>query len=228
VPPRAIFAEEDRHFPLQVNAHGCCNRARSSEDEVIGQLISLLHGRVPDRYRDRLTVEIRQGSDYDHELGVFTGLNIEAVIRRWLMGFHAALYRAPLPPDTRFATQAPFPSGSIENESVVIHEVPPQHRLFVEVLKRNRMADSLDTIVCNNGKLRYECVWVRMDDEGWGCIYGLDLYGWKDLGDIHNFEPRGCAGLYRTKDAQCPIGATTATRLDFTFRNEDTLDPFAS
>ena len=44
VPPEAMFAEADRNFPLIVSAHGSCNWARSPEDEVIGQLVSLLHG----------------------------------------------------------------------------------------------------------------------------------------------------------------------------------------
>jgi len=226
IPPRAIFAEADRDFPLLIPAHGGCNRDRSSEDEVIGQLISLLHGRVPKPNRDRLTVEIRQESG--RELGILTGLQIEAVIRRWLMAFHAALYKEPLPPNTRFATQCPFPSGSVEEDSITVHEIPPQHRLFVEELKRNRMTGCLDSIVCNNGKLRYECVWVRMDDGGWGCIYGLDLYGWKNLGDIHNFEPRGCAGLYRKAEATFPKGAMKATNLKLRLANNDPLDPFAA
>ncbi len=228
IPPQAIFAEADRNFPLIVSAHGSCNRARSPEDEVIGQLVSLLHGRVQAPHRDRLEVEIRTDNDHAHELGIFTGLNIEAVIRRWLKGFHTALYREPLSAHTRFATQSPFPSGTLKDGTVIAHPIPPQHALFVEKLKRNRMAGTLDTIVCNNGKLRYECVWVQMDDGGWGCVFGLNLYGWKNLGDIHNFTARGCAGLYRPEDARFPSDSARSTRLAFAVNNEDALDPFAS
>jgi len=228
IPPQAIFDKQDRNFPLILLAHRSCNGARSPEDEVIGQLVSLLHGRVPAPHRNRLAVEVRTDTEHAHELGIFTGLKIEAVIQRWLKGFHAALYKTPLSDATRFATQTPFPSGTLKNGSVIANPIPPQHCLFVEELKRNRLAGSLDTIVCNNGKLRYECVWVQMDDGGWGCIYGIDLYGWKNLGDIHNFPARGCAGLYRTENARFPPGSATSTRLAFTVENKDPLDPFAS
>ena len=67
-----------------------------------------------------------------------------------------------------------------------------------------------------------------MDDEGWGCIYGLDLYGWKNLGDVHNFPARACVGLYQRQDARCPPTATRATEIEFPFENRDALDPFNS
>lgn len=228
VPPQAIFATADKDFPLIVSAHGACNRARSREDEVVGQLVSLLHGRVPDPDRDRLAAQIRKPAGFAHTLGIFTGLHVEAVIQRWVRAFHAALYRTPLSSQTRFAVQTPFPSGELNDGNMVADLIPAQHRAFVEELKRNRMAGSIDTIVCNNGKLRYECVWVQMSDRGWGCIFGLDLYGWKKLGDIHNFPARGCAGLYRSESALAPPGSTKATQLQFDVENIDALDSFAN
>ena len=227
VPPEAIFATNDRNFPLALPTHGACNRDRSSEDEVIGQLVSLLHGRIPKEGRNRLDVEIRKADGYRSDLGVFTGLDLNGVIRGWVKGFHAALYRQALPDHTLFATQTPFPSGELKEGEIHPHEIPRQHEVFVEELKRNRMTGSLDTIICNNGRLKYECVWVRMDDKGWGCVFALDLYGWKQLGDIHNFEARGCAGLYRTCDATAPVGCAISTVLNFPVENNDRLDPFS-
>ena len=130
VPPQAIFAESDRNFPLILDTHGTCNRAQSKEDEVIGQLVSLLHGHAPKPHRVRLNIEIRPHTDEHLELGVLTGLNVEAVIKRWLKGFHAALYQQPLPDGTRFATHAPFPSGTIIDDSVRPDPIRQQHKIF--------------------------------------------------------------------------------------------------
>jgi hypothetical protein len=96
--------------------------------------------------------------------------------------------------------------------------------MFVEVIKTNRAVNNLDRIQSNNKKLTYECVWDQADDGRWMCIFALDLYDWKDLGDINNFQARGCAGMYINL---VPPVATKAKRLALTLPNYDTLDPFA-
>jgi len=227
VPPQAIFAKLDKDFPLIVSAHKSCNHAQSVTDEEIGQLVSLLHGRFPEPHRDRLAIEIQENPARAQTFGILTGVNLEPAVHRWLKAFHAALYRQPLPVSTRFATQLPFPSATLKGGKFVLDRIPDQHLRFVETLKKNRLVGNLDTIACNNEKLRYECVWAQMSDGSWGCVYGLDLYDWKNLGDIHNFPARGCAGLYRPGSARPPSGAAMATRLTFSVKNDDVLDPFA-
>jgi hypothetical protein len=134
-----------------------------------------------------------------------------------------------MPLDAQFAIQTPFPSGRVESGKIVVDELPKQHFLFVSVIKHNRAVGTLDAICCNNGKLRYECVWDQSDDgKYWICIFALDLYSWIDLGDIHNFAPRGCAGMYRSLLAPLPNNATKATRLDFLTTNAMPSDPFGA
>jgi type I restriction-modification system DNA methylase subunit len=48
----------------------------------------------------------------------------------------------------------------------------------------------------------------------------------ENLGDTHNFEPRECRAI-SIADARPPDGATKATQLQFSFANDDRLDPFA-
>ena len=184
VPPAALFTEADRNFPLILRAHRHCNSAESASDETIGQLLGLKLGRVPaDPKHRRLNIRLAVGSNRPR-LGLLQGFHIEGAIRRWLKAFHAALYQEPLSANG-FAIQTPFPSGRLEKNSIVIDEVRGQHFRFVETIKRNRAVRNIDAIHCNNGKLRYECVWERADNNGpWLCIFALNVYDWIDLGDI--------------------------------------------
>lgn len=91
------------------------------------------------------------------------------------------------------------------------------------------MAGSLDVIVANKGKLQYECVWCKADSGSeWFCVFGLDIYDWKDLGSHTNEIPaRGCAGLYALADRLVPKGAALDTVIRIAIPNRDPLDPFA-
>jgi hypothetical protein len=105
--------------------------------------------------------------------------------------------------------------------------LPPVVPKFVEEIKRNRQTRTLDSIVCRNGKCRYECVWAQADDGTWICIYALDLYGWIDLGGSDGADQRGCVGCYRSPTGTPPSGAAIATKLVFAVQNTSPLDPFA-
>lgn len=228
VPPEALFEKDDRNFPLILRAHKRCNETQGPDDEKIGQLVGLKLGRAPRNHMHR-KLDLRHATvgSTQLRLGVLRGFHIEGAIRRWLRGFHAALYRAPLPADALFAIQTPFPSGRVESRKLAVDELKPQHFLFVERIKQNRAAHSIDGIYCNNGKLRYECVWDQADNHGpWFCIFALNVYDWIDLGDINNFQPRGCAGAYWNPSASPPSMATKATRLVFTIPNRDATNPF--
>jgi hypothetical protein len=58
VPPKTLFAVTDRNFPLKVGAHLHCNRRQSGDDEVIGQLIAVIHGTHPKLQKGKLKTEI--------------------------------------------------------------------------------------------------------------------------------------------------------------------------
>lgn len=78
----------------------------------------------------------------------------------------------------------------------------------------------------NNGKLTYECVGDLFDGGGWLCVFGLDLYGWADLGDTKHIKSRGCVGSYVVPDLLVPASATKATQFRLLVRKNDPLDPF--
>ncbi len=229
IPPESIFDIPDRNFPLKLSTHERqCHSPMNLDDEVLGQLVALIHGKQPSERNDKLKIDIYQSTDTGSLIASFSQRNIELLLRRWIKAFHAALYREPLADDTKFAIQTPFPSGTIKNGQLIEEPIREQHYKFVECIKRNRVAGNLDYIETNNGKFRYECVWDKLSDNSWACVFSIDLYGWKDLGDINNFQPRGCAGLYNSPTGMVPENASKATRLEFSIANSDTADPFGS
>ena len=225
IPPSGLFAHADRGQPLILPTHRLCNGSRSQEDQTIGQLIGVLHGRRVNRKHNKL--KIKMGRFIDGSRGAaLEGFDLKEAIRRWVRGFHAALYGKYLPPDCSFATYTPLPEAIRQEDEVVFAPVPEIVPKFVEELKRNRAVGSLDRIVSRNGKCRYECVWSQADNGEWICIYCLDLYNWTDLGDTKHFPPRGCVGSYRCVQGGVPSRASTATRLVFEVDNAFPLIPF--
>ena len=98
---------------------------------------------------------------------------------------------------------------------------------LVEVLKKNRVVRCLDGIVCNNGKMTYECVWVRMDNGKRACVFGLQIYNWANLGDHVHFPKRGCVGWYQPASGRPTLG-TIGTELEFEIANVESLDAFGA
>jgi hypothetical protein len=107
---------------------------------------------------------------------------------------------------------------------------PPleQHRLVVATLKRYRVWRNVDRIETNRGQLRYECVWCLSDDAAtWLCMFGVDIYDWKDLGSSHTVDSaRGCAGVYQREDGWRPNVAAVNRDSSIEVPNDDPLDPF--
>jgi hypothetical protein len=94
------------------------------------------------------------------------------------------------------------------------------------MIKLNRLARNTDRIVTNNGKMRFEAVWVQDDlKRQWMCIWGLDLYGWIGLGD-QRFGRRGCTGGYMRENGRAPEGAARTTKIEAPIDNQETLDAF--
>ena len=123
-------------------------------------------------------------------------------------------------------TTTPFPEGRIHGTEVDFIPLPSVVLRMVEEIKRNRLTGTLDRIVCRNGKCRYECVWTQFDRGEWFCVYALDIYDWKDLGDIAHFKARSCVGCYRRPEKGAPRSATCSTRLQFPIDNLEELDAF--
>lgn len=226
MPPNAIFDKADRDFPLILPTHRKCNGDRSAEDQVIGQLVGILHRKQPNPKHNKLKVKVGFFEDGAPAVAI-EGLDLRAIIRRWVRGFHAALYREFLPDDAGlFMTSPPLPEGKPQQDGGQFMPVAAAVPEFVKELKRNRATNTLDRVLCRNGKCRYESVWAQADNGKWICIYGLDLYGWISLGDTATFEARGCVGAYRRPEGGTPASATCATRLEFPISNYDRLNPF--
>lgn len=226
VPPKAIFSIADRDFPLKVAAHIGCNNPQSKQDEVIGQLIAVIHAKHPKPKHARLKPNVFETPESDTPFLAFIGTNLVGQIWRWVRGFHAALYSEFLPEDAKVAIHPPFPSGAVEEDGFTIEKLKEQQYLFVEIIKKNRVAHCLDRIACNNSKCVYECVWVQMDNGPWACVFALEIYDWTRLADKH-FPTRGCVGLYQPRSGR-PANGIKWTTLKFPFSNLELLNPFGN
>jgi hypothetical protein len=91
-------------------------------------------------------------------------------VRRWVRGFHTALYGEYLPESAGFLTSPPLPEAEPPAEASRFVPVQDVVFEFVRELKRNRATATLDRIVCRNGKCRHECVWSQADNGAWICV----------------------------------------------------------
>ena len=197
LPPYKLFAKGDRDVPLILPTHAACNGERSAEDQIISQLAGVLHGRDYVE-RDRKMQFVRgRFADGSYALAI-RRVDLRRIVRRWVRGFHAALYREALPESAVFQTELPLPEGLVRETGIDFSRPIDLQERIVEEIKKNRLTNSLDRIVCRNGQCRYECVWVQFDKGEWFCVYALDIYDWKNLGEITHFEPRGCRMLSST------------------------------
>ena len=232
VPPKNIFATVDRARPLILPTHKCCNEAQSCYDEIVGQLIAAIHGLYPREERMRLDFQVAEHASTGKQSAWLFGTNLHKVIGRWLRAFHAALYREYLPDNdgtengTKFSFDPPFPIGHVdEHGEITVQAIRPHHALFVEKMKRNRMAGTLDRIVCFNGTCVYECLWDKADGGEPICIFALNVYDWSALANTEDFPRRGCVGVYLPAKGT-PAGATVATMCAVPISNRETLNPF--
>jgi hypothetical protein len=224
VPPSSVFQDTDKSPALILPAHQKCNGEQSIGDQEIGQLIGLLHGNPIYLAKSRLKIGTADYPDKT-QTGVVP-INMKHILFRWIRGFHAAIYNEFLPADTKRAIHLPMPSLKLDGDKVSpLKDILPQQYKMVEVIKMNRAADRLDRIECRNGKCIYECVWDQADNGVWLCIFALQIYNWKDLGDPVHFKQRGCSGSYIPQKSY-PSNATKGVRIDIPILNFDKLDPF--
>lgn len=227
VPAEACFDKTDRNPPLKLKTHVSCNHDHKLNDEKLGQLIAAQRRKAIDPEKSKLDIKVLGAPDEEPQLAYFDNLDLIGAIRRWVCGFHAALYREPLPLGPRFQVTPPLPYGRVEGNAIRAEPVLDQHLGFVGALKSNREFGRIDSVVTCSGKMRYECVWGELDDgKGMLCIFGLDIYGWIGLGDSKNFGARGCTGGYMLDSGSAPADASIATRLILPFRNRSPFDPF--
>lgn len=125
--------------------------------------------------------------------------------------------------------QTPFPRGEQPADGIRSIPILQQHVLAVDTIKRNRVAENLDTVTANRGKLRYECVWCEGDTGSeWVCLFALDIYDWRDLGsNTAEIPSRGGVGMYLLPDRSVPEAAARDLKQTVAVPDHDVLDPFA-
>jgi hypothetical protein len=220
-----MFLDEDRGDPLILPTHPGCNQGESGEDELVGQFVSVLHGKYPKPERQRLDIIGGYLRPDGQRIALMRGVNLQRIIWRWVRGFHAALYGEYLPKMARFAVHPPLPVGRQEGDHLIGDPIAPQQAFVPEEIKKNRVAGNLDVLKCCNGKCCYETIFVRADNGHPLCFWALRIYDWEKLADPRWPASRGCIGCYEPP-AGIPQRASQGTRLEFPFPNRDHLDPF--
>jgi hypothetical protein len=224
VPPKCTFNPRDRQTPLTLKTHKSCNENYSVADEKIGQLIAFRRGEC------RTSKKLRLNLVHGPYLGMtaLDNLDVDSAVWRWVLAFHAALYRQPLVVKG-YSIRTPFPRFDEIDGKMVLRQLLPQHVAFVENIKQNRVFKNLDSIVSNNGNLTYECVWCKSDSgTRWFCMFAIDIYDWKKLGGrTARIPARGCAGCYELPDGSTPENATRDQAQTLVIPNYDVLDAFA-
>lgn len=220
-PPKSIFAKADRTPPLILPAHEECNNSQSVNDTVIGQLVAVLHQKIPDPKNRKLQVRMFRTPGGSMAAGV-GDLPLTRIVFRWVRCFHAALYGEYLE-DLGGIIYTPFPAGDLVDGELVFEPITDSRKLLTCLFKEQLRAGKTDGIICNNGKCEYRCTWLRDGGGEYGCLFALRLYQWEVLGDSRH--PRmGCVGWYVS---EVPDGAATATPLSIPVPNLSPLDPFA-
>jgi hypothetical protein len=197
VPPSGLFAVADRNFPLILPTHRTCNARHSADDQVIGQLVGVIHGRKPNPMHKKFRVSVGRFENGSVALAV-GGLDLRSIIRRWIRGFHAALYSEYLPQSALFSTCPPLPELELTADRPKFKPVKEVVPKFVEELKRNRATDTLDRLVWKREvplRMRLMPQWHL--DVHHGRFVSVD-----QPGDTTNFD-RGCVGSY-IRSGWCP------------------------
>lgn len=203
VPPRKVFAKEDRDCPLILPVHTSCHKSASEWDQLTTDFISLLHD--SNRTRQVIGKHIAVVSE-STQLIVLRGVPLSAIIGRFLRGFHAALYHEYLPSETHNVILPPFPAAAEHDGRLSYIEIPTYFHEVVKILRRCRVAEQYDEISCFNDRCRYLCVWTKTDTGEPCCCFGLRIYSWEKLANNADFPRRTCVGMYSINSV--PDGAT--------------------
>ncbi|NJN70714.1 MAG: hypothetical protein HC801_10845 [Nitrospira sp.] len=72
VPPQSIFSTTDRNFPIKLKTHKVeCHAPLNLDDEIVGQFIALLHGKMPSNSNNRLKIEMAKNPQTGNRMGLF-------------------------------------------------------------------------------------------------------------------------------------------------------------
>lgn len=224
VPPRAIFAKPDRDPPLILPTHQTCNQDRSVEDEIIGQLVAVLHGKYPPEDQLKLALLLfDRGPNRSPRAGLHD-IPLVRIIYRWVRGFHAALYGQCLPDEGGYI-YTPFPVHIKKDGVFKPLDDDSGRYTLTATFKQHMKLGRVDQILCCNKKCDYRCTWMEFDDGRPFCLFVLRLYNWEELGDPTMPPKRGCLGWYF---AEPPANATRGTRVEVAISNLEPLDPFGA
>jgi hypothetical protein len=229
VPPRKIFLEEDRNWPLILPAHRNCNSEYSFSDEQAKGLLALL--RPSDKpVAPHRTEQVGIVERDSKPAGVLIkGLSLRRIVAKVLRACHAALYHEYLRnEDTNRAVLLPLPIFDPETGDVDKNELLPQHEMLCNVIKDNRSISNVDKIQAYNGKFRYEAVWGSLDNdkETYFGIFAIDICEWHNLANNVLGSPQGCFGMYRLNKSPIPQNACVATSIELPHRYLEPLNPF--
>jgi hypothetical protein len=227
IPPKRIFAAEDRNWPLVLPTHEHCNSNRSKEDNIVKALFDMIHrNRKP-------AVDARILLNKELTIAYFApnyvGLNtpkLDAMVGRWIRGFHAALYGEFLPASTTGRFFLPFPVIERVNQQLKFKMFPEERALLVALIKTQRFLGNVDRIECNNGKCLYHCVWQQQSDASWCCAFALKIYNWGQPLLPTGPNEFGCVGGYRVLAQPVVCSTEIGSRLYLPVPNSFPLDPF--
>jgi hypothetical protein len=115
VPPTSAFKPRDRTPPLKLKTHKNCHEAFNVSDWRLGQLIALRWGKAP-RVIEKRALKFRYARP---NIVALENLDVDEAIWRWVLGFHAALYRRPLA-FLEGAIETPFPRADKVDGKIVL------------------------------------------------------------------------------------------------------------
>ena len=227
VPPKAIFAPEDRPNSMRMPTHERCNCGLSGRDKACVQLFGLLRGRP---HKEWTEAQYEAWVDENGDIAAFTvrGIDPAGMIWRWVRACHAALYATVLPEDTAHRVWEPMPSAAYPAAEPVelpkMEFVGKDYHALRLILQRSLLGDSADRLEANGGKWRYACTWKADVSGGWFCVWALDLYSSHRLGDSR--AARACLGVYQLDDKSRPTSGATEAALAVDASSLNSVDPF--
>ena len=233
VPPSNVFDKPDKTPPLKLKTHSSCNSKRKVTDELFGQMTTLARDYVtPNPRNRRLKMEVYPETDF----GAITNVNFNDEIWRCVRGFHAALYGEPFTGKIDGTMITPFIRARKKDGDLAIEDIKNYHLQIVSTIKNQRSLDNIDSIISNNKKLTYECIWVWAIARSStctiprrrACFFALTIYDWGKLWDVEDKSRIGCFGAYFMPDGHAPTNAAINIESSISCSNDAPLDPFGS
>lgn len=225
VVPNSVIAKQDHPCPLILPVHLRCNAAFKADDELIGQMLSPLHGRYPNQRSLKIKPVALPHPGSGQTVAGVQGPDLNRLVRRWVSGFHAALYRQFLSPSHRdFAVTLPFPESDPATKLIRNVEPQPAHQAWVATLRTAEGTGDIDKVTCYGGKCEYRCTWSSLDNGSSCCVFALRLHDWQRLANKALNLPRACVGTYF--GIERPRHCARASRLLVGYKPHELLDPF--